>query len=259
MPGRYVFPGGRVDTEDRLLDYWLPRVDLAPSQMEARLGGSGLSSLQDVVGYAIAAVRETFEEAGVLLVRPSENSEREKSQPQPHQREEKGRFRVAVENSGFPIALSALRRWSHWITPKIRRRRYDTRFFLAPMPAEQQCRPDHQEAVAGIWMPPRDALLGNLRGEIPLSPPTLVTLKELLAFSDLDGLLHEAGQRPWGERRLPQLIPLREGALLLLPWDPCYGQHGKEVEWKVGREITAPEEPFSRLWFAGGIWRPIRI
>ena len=83
------------------------------------------------------------------------------------------------------------------------RSHFDTRFFVAFMPQDQVCLPDERETVHGIWISPEQALKGNHEGEITLSPPTLVTLQELLGYKDLSTLQRSVKTRPWGEARFP--------------------------------------------------------
>jgi hypothetical protein len=158
----------------------------------------------------------------------------------------------------WTLRFSALACWSHWITPKIRSKRYDTRFFAAFKPEGQDCRPDNRETTHGIWVSPEEALRGNLKGEIPLSPPALTTLHEFLQYPSVGVLKKEMEVRSWGEVRIPRLIPMTGGALLILPWDPQY--HDQEIEAgteDVGKRAAPLGKPFSRLWYSKGIWRPV--
>jgi 8-oxo-dGTP pyrophosphatase MutT (NUDIX family) len=258
MPGNYVFPGGTIDPEDQEPDLWGAHTDLTPQEMTRRLGG-GLSE-EDLLAHGVAAVRETFEEAGVFLVNGHTDEDegmrllcRQRSKERPP----KGWLRRWLTTRGATLALSLLGRWSHWITPEPRRQRFDTRFFLAFPPPGQECTPDNRETVHGLWIRPEQALLGNLRGDIPLSPPALVTLHELLTYSDIGKIGRDLNTRPWGEARLPRLVPLTDGALILLPWDPMYHTL-YQAEFKVSnKDVLAPGEPFSRLWYQDGIWHPV--
>lgn len=259
MPGNYVFPGGTVDPEDWDSGLWKSHVDLDLEEISCRLGG-GLTE-EEALAHGAAAIRETFEEAGVLLA-----SQTEKSQENLHHglvdrianHRRRGWFRDWVVDQELTLTLSRLARWAHWITPTIRKQRYDTRFFLASMPQGQECLPDATETTHGIWIGAEEALLGNLRGEIPLSPPTLVTLHELLPYSDLERLEKHAETRPWGERRLPRLIRLPKGALILLPWDPQYDQEVETHTSELDPVSLPPGEPSSRLVIHDGIWMPVR-
>ena len=153
MPGSYVFPGGLVDDRDRDDALWLTHADLAPDVLGERLGqaAGGFEALC----YGVAAVRETFEEAGVLLARPrfpaqgdfGRACERRLAESPAH-----GWFTRLVVSDGWVLTLSALSRWARWITPERMPRRFDTRFFVAVLPPGQACLPDMQETTAGIWI-----------------------------------------------------------------------------------------------------------
>ena len=258
MPGNYVFPGGIVDPEDMELDFWKENVDMGPGQIK-RGFGRGLN-MEDAMAHGIAAVRETFEEACILF---ADNDSRagsgvEKLQgPRINGTLPGDWLRHLVLSGGWTVRLSALAPWSHWITPEIRSKRYDTRFFTAFMPEGQECRPDNRETTHGIWVSPEKALQGNLKGEIPLSPPAVTTLNEFLQIPDVGVLKKELEVRSWGEERIPRLVRLTGSALLLLPWDPHYHDQEIQVEIKgLGKRAAPLGKPFSRLWFSEGVWRP---
>jgi hypothetical protein len=138
------------------------------------------------------------------------------------------------------------------------KRRYDTRFFMATMPTEQVCRPDGRETTHGFWISPEKGLAGNLTGKIPLSPPTLITLHELLQYASLQDLAKETEGRLWGEALLPRMIPLDKGAVIVEPWDPLYSHTNIEIDPVGLRKAVLPiGQPFSRIWHHQGIWRPV--
>ncbi len=138
------------------------------------------------------------------------------------------------------------------------RSHFDTRFYVALLPPGQTCWPDGKETVHGVWVSPEKALKANYEGEIPLSPPTFVTLHELLEYKDLSELETALKTRPWGEARFPRLVPLPEGALILQPWDPMrYGEVKVDSE-ELEKMILPVGAPFSRLWLNKGIWRPVK-
>ena len=260
FPANYVFPGGVVDSSDRETPFWQVHVDTGPEEIERRLGG-GLTA-DDALTYGVAAIRETYEEAGVLLgawSREDEEGSEEISGCPRDERPEKGWLRSWAASSGGTLSLSRLARWAHWITPEAMRPRFDTRFFLAFVPPDQKCAPDALEMTSGIWVRPEEGLSGNLRGEIPLSPPTIVTLHELLDFSNLEGLKNEVESRPWGEARRPRFMKLTKGSMLVEPWDPMYD---KDFEVDVGEleaSVLPVGEPFSRLWTHDGLCRPVAV
>jgi 8-oxo-dGTP pyrophosphatase MutT (NUDIX family) len=258
FPGNYVFPGGTVNRGDGTPELWKVHVDMDAKEVFQRLGG-GLSE-EEVFAFGVAAIRETFEEAGVLLASRSEQTKDDLDRIC-KRRMSTGLHRdwaqALVVSEGWTLAFTRLARWAHWITPEPVRHRYDTRFFLAFMPPGQECIPDTRETTHGIWISPEKGLAGNLKGEIPLSPPTLITLHELLQYSDMSKLRKEVQSRPWGEPLLPRLIPQPQGSIILEPWDPLYREELEIDPNKLEQSVLALGEPFSRIWYHEGIWRPI--
>ena len=258
FPGYYVFPGGIVETDDHIGSAWVEFADVSQAIFLEKLGG-GLNT-EEAVTFAVSAIRETFEEAGVLFAKRKDHykeelkglCERRMGEGLP-----KGWFRASVLSGGWVLTFSRLGRWAHWITPRLMRSHFDTRFFVAFMPKDQSCRPDDREMTHGIWISPENALKGNHEGEIPLSPPTLVTLQELLAYKDQSKLETVVKTRHWGEARFPRLVPLPDGALILQPWDPMrYREVTVNVEG-LDQMILPVGAPFSRLWLHKGIWHPV--
>lgn len=260
FPGNYVFPGGALDPEDRNPELWKAHVDMEPKEVSRRLGG-GLSE-EEVFAFGVAAIRETFEEAGVLLANRSEQTEGDLKRVCEWRTSTTGLHKdwaqKLVVYDGWTLAFTRLARWAHWITPELMGRRFDTRFFLVFMPPGQECIPDTRETTHGIWISPEKGLAGNLEGEIPLSPPTLITLHELLQYSDIHKLKKEVQSRPWGEALLPRLIPLPLGPIILEPWDPMYQDEEVRIDPdRLENSILPLGAAFSRVWYHEGIWRPI--
>jgi 8-oxo-dGTP pyrophosphatase MutT (NUDIX family) len=258
FPGNYVFPGGTLNPHDGDWAFWQDYIDLSPEDL-LKMFGSGLD-LAGIVAYGVAAIRETFEEAGVLLAR--KRNDRDDASDKACQRgsargPEEGWLGRKVLDEGWLLSFSRLFPWSHWITPEAMPKRFDTRFFIALMPEGQACIPDELEAVHGLWINPKKGLQGNMEGVIPLSPPTLVTLHEMLPFQTLDELVKGVRSGSWGNPRLPIFMKVPKGAVIVQPWDP---QHGKKIEInpeKLEEQVRLPGEPFSRLWLNQGIWRPL--
>ncbi len=261
FPGSYVFPGGTVASEDRDADLWLRHSDLDLPGVEKRLGGT--LAAPEMLAYGVAAIRETFEEGGVLLASRAQEIDlgmQAICETRKVKRLSKGWFREWVVSGQWHLQLSRLTPWTHWITPEMFKPRFNTRFFLVFVPLDQECSPDKEETTHGIWVTPEQGLEANLRGEIPLSPPTLVTLHELLQHNTLKELQDEVSRRGWGDPRLPRVIAVEKGVMILEPWDPMIQE--KEVTFDLAtlKKLVLPVgEPFSRLWLYEGIWRPVRI
>jgi 8-oxo-dGTP pyrophosphatase MutT (NUDIX family) len=261
FPGSYVFPGGTVAPEDRDAELWLKHSDLDLPGVDRSLGGT-LPAIE-ALAYGVAAVRETFEEAGVLLAnRALEARSGIQAICEIRKRENlsKGWLKKWAVSGEWHLLLSRLARWAHWITPEALKPRFDTRFFVAFVPPDQECSPDEKETTHGIWVTPEQALAANLKGETPLSPPTLVTLYELLRCKTLSELQDEVRRRGWGESRVPRLIGIEKGAVILEPWDPIIREEHVELDLAASKKLVLPVgEPFSRLWLYEGIWRPVAI
>lgn len=258
FPGYYVFAGGTVDRGDRDALFWVDHIDLDMEAVAARFGGDITG--QEALSYCLAGIRETFEEAGVLMASNSDRIIPEKAcENRLSKGLERGWLKDLVLSEGWILNFRSLSRWAHWITPKQMKHHFDTRFFLAIPSGGQLCMPDNREMVAGIWISPEEALYHNLSGKISLSPPTLVTMQELLNYPDTESLKKEWVKRSWGQTRRPRLLPSREGALILQPWDPQIDQE-EDIDTKgFVNLILSPGEPFSRLLLHEGIWKPVGI
>lgn len=190
--GLTVFPGGSVDPGDHGTDGLRRGPDPAEWPLSAE---PGLAR-----ALVTAAVRETFEEIGVLLAEPAGD------RPFPDAAElEQDRARLERHEVTLPELLSArdlvirtdlLRPWTHWITPEAEKRRFDTRFFVAGLPAGQEPGEPSGEATRGLWLRPADALAAVERGELGMLPPTASTLLGLVGHATLADVFAAAGRRP---------------------------------------------------------------
>ncbi|CCK82447.1 NUDIX hydrolase [Desulfobacula toluolica] len=261
MGGLYVFPGGVVDPEDNGFDSWSPHIDMVPDQIEKQLGGH-LFSNEDALGFSVAAIRETLEEAGVFIASVNNKTQKDiedickfrlkKGLP-------KSWFRTKIMDENWTLSFSSLGKWSHWITPELMKKRFDTRFFIAFMPENQICIPDNMETKHGIWVTPKIALEQNLEAQIPLSPPTVVTLTQLLKFKNLYDLKQEIQTRSWGEPVSPRLVQSSNGPVILEPWDTECHTDCKIDTSDFSSKVLLPGSWFSRIWCDKGIWKPVGI
>ena len=261
MAGNYVFPGGLVETADNDDRLWRSHADASPDEIRRRIGDAEIDG--KALSAAVAAIRETFEEAGLLLAgrrglpageRRTLFSRRLAGELPPDW------LRQCVVNDDWIIELSRLLRWSRWITPAQMRYRYDTRFFVARMPEAQVFRPGLKETVHGLWISPEEALGKNLSGKIPLSPPTLVTLHEMLPYAGVRQLESAAAKRLRKDPLKPRLITDGGEKVILEPWDPEYHRSRIRIDAANLRKGVAPVGgKFSRLWFAAGVWIPVTI
>jgi len=224
MGGAYVFPGGRVDTADRAADAsWCDGLDHAERQL-ADLAPD------EARAFHVAAVRELFEEAGVLLARRADGHVVSLAGADAHARFKQYRdevhgsaasFRAVLLREQLRLALDALILFAHWVTPPIDTRQFDTRFFLTRVPPAQTPAHDETETTHSRWMAPSEAVHLAVAGEIVLPPPTWTSLRELEPFPTVDAALAWGRQRRI-VRRQPQLLEHEGRRLLLLPGDPLH-------------------------------------
>lgn len=185
VAGAYVFPGGSIDAEDRSPDALRRVVGLTDAEASRRLGidSGGL-------GYWVAAVRECFEEAGILLAldegeRPID-AQRAAALEASRHRLNSGEISFVrfLERERLLVPARALAYCGHWITAPGRSRRFDTRFFAALAPSGQDGSHDNAETIGSAWVRPQDALDRHARGEIDLVFATQHTLRDIGRFHD---------------------------------------------------------------------------
>ncbi|TCC19715.1 NUDIX hydrolase [Kribbella speibonae] len=194
--GMTVFPGGRVDaTDSTVADSWSGP---SPDWFGKRLG----CSAETAAAYVAAAVRETFEESGVLLAGPSKDSVVGDTTGADWEAD-----RVALETRelgfsdflhrrGLVLRADLLGPWAHWITPEFEPKRYDTAFFVAALPAGQVTRDVTSESDQVTWIRPADAVTSVDAGEMLMLPPTYICCHELSQYGDdVAAILNAAGER----------------------------------------------------------------
>ncbi len=196
MAGAFVFPGGKLDGAD-LQPELMARCDLCVAEAARRLSLPG--DAEEALGLHVAALRELFEEAGVLLaVHPSGHLVDSTSEPLPGYRRallaEEMSFQEILHRLDLTLAASSLHYFAHWITPPVEPRRFDTRFFIARAPAKAMANHDARETIDSRWLEPGEALGMGAKGEINLPPPTAKSLELLAAQPDVDRLLKWAQQ-----------------------------------------------------------------
>ena len=202
------------------------------------------------VAYHVAAVRELFEEAGILLARDRQGEFVRLDDAEIHVRFRRYRrdvhsgarsLREVIEAEGLRVALDALVPYAHWLTPPIDVRRFDTRFFVARMPSGQTPAHDDTETTHSAWVTPADALDRCRRGETSLPVPTWTTLRELEAFATVDHVLAWASGRRIHVCE-PQLVERGERKFLVLPGDPLSAEppreHGPHVQVETRFELV---------------------
>jgi 8-oxo-dGTP pyrophosphatase MutT (NUDIX family) len=235
MGGLWVFPGGRMETADcsaAISDRAaLPDVRSARHRMLDTRGAP--VPPERALGLHVAACRETFEEAGVLLAR-------RRFEPSPLDPGQLARI-AAFRETGSPadafvrllqaedllLEVERLVYWSHWITPSLERRRFDTRFFAVRVPDGQQASVDRSESTHHAWLGEHEVRSNLGTGEMKMAPPTIATLEDLwlshAQHGGLDGML-EAERTRAVPPILPKIVRGHGDVEVVLPWDPWYAE-----------------------------------
>lgn len=243
LPGYYVFPGGAVNEQESEAQPHVVGVEDADISQTMSLDEGGAD-------FMLAAVRECFEEAGVLLAQDA-NGKLVGADHQVHG-ERQALFRDEVslaqlcEKHGLVVPLDRLAYLSHWVTPPGPPRRFDTRFFVAVAPEGQVAGHDGQETIDHVWISPAQALEEHRAGQRLLGLPTIRTLRVLCDFSSTAELMRYAHANP------PEAFPtdpwpaLRKGKPVMLePNAPAYDEAVKldpEGEGTTRAEIV-PGQP----------------
>jgi 8-oxo-dGTP pyrophosphatase MutT (NUDIX family) len=200
VPGAYVFPGGRVDGSDAT-DAVLERMDgLTPQRAADRL------DLQDgeppAISYYLAALREAFEEAGILVAHDSEGNhpptaaENEDIDAiRDDLMEDRISFAEALDRMGCRIEGESIEYFAHWITPLPEPRRYDTRFFAARVSDGATPIVDPREMTDAVWITPSAALSRCDEGTLPMIFPTIKTLEQFAEHGSTDDAIANLGAR----------------------------------------------------------------
>ncbi|MBM3156047.1 MAG: NUDIX hydrolase [Chloroflexi bacterium] len=207
MPGAFVFPGGRIEASDYTRD------------AEKICHGLGFSQAQDIIAdthppekalaFFVAAIRETFEEAGILLAYREVPDfvaldEEEKTRFAEYRKEMKKdpfSFTRIMEREGLKLATEKLFYFAHWITPEISPIRFDARFFVAAVPAKQEALEDAFETTAHMWISPQKVLQEHKRG-LPVPYATLSNITVLAQFSSVAEVIASTKNK-----EIPAILP----------------------------------------------------
>ncbi|MFQ5479430.1 MAG: NUDIX hydrolase [Candidatus Binatia bacterium] len=252
LGGAHVFPGGAVDAGD------------SSDEMRGLLSGFDEAAAAELlgeddpartVGYFVAAVRELFEEAGILLARDREGrwvglaTDEAAATRLSSYRAMLGRgqigFAKMLADEGLTPALDGLHYYAHWITPEGGKKRFDTRFFLAELPPGQAAVHDRGESVAGQWMSPALALERYARREISMVPPTICTLDRLALHGSV-GEAIEASRLLEVVEIFPKVSAGGDALTILYPGDEDYD---RGVPGTV-----SPGKVLNRLTLRDGLW-----
>jgi 8-oxo-dGTP pyrophosphatase MutT (NUDIX family) len=235
--GAYVFPGGAVDEEDRHAD--LEGVCRGRSDDQA---SNMLGIDQGGLAFWVAAIRESFEEAGVLLATDEGGAVVSFADADVAERFNLHRKAVdsgdrrlieVCEAEDLLLAVDQMHYFSHWITPEGAPRRYDTRFFVCAAPPEQVPLHDDRETIANVWIRPAEALERHYAGDFDLIFPTIKSLETIGGFARAQDLLDAAAAIENVPTILPRISNDGHGVRILLPGDDGYEEAVAGGEWQL--------------------------
>ena len=244
--GAYVFPGGRVDPDDTVADGLCEGLDSQSADEVLNLERGGLA-------LYVAAIRECFEEAGVLLAYDaggelldfsSQDVENRYRDARDHINSSELTLQALLEREQLKLATDRIGYWSHWVTPEGSPRRYDTRFFVAEAPPAQTAAHDDWELTESAWVTPREAIERALAREWMIIYPTLMNLRDLAKFSDAASLMKWTRANGDVPVNLPKVL---DSERVVLPGDEGYERAEADIR-KVSPGVF--EGTFERLWRA---------
>jgi 8-oxo-dGTP pyrophosphatase MutT (NUDIX family) len=223
--GAYAYPGGGVDPRDD--EHQIRWAGPTRAWWAKRLG-TDETSAQAVV---CAAVRETYEEAGVLLAGPTPDTVVGDTTGEDWEADRAAlvardlSFAEFLDRRGLVLRSDLLGVWTRWITPEFETRRYDTWFFVAALPEGQRTRNASTEADRTVWIRPADAADGYDKGELLMMPPTVATLRQLIPYGSAADVLAAAPARDL----TPVLAKARlENGEVVLAW-PGHDEFTKHI------------------------------
>ncbi len=227
LGGAYVFPGGAVDADDSD-----PRILKRILNLDDARASARLNVASGGIAYYVAAIRECFEESGILLLCSADGKAIPASRADSLHAYRTRPFLDLLEGEDLYLPGEALAYYGHWITAPGRSRRFDARFFVARAPAGQEGSHDAGEAVHQVWIRPGEALERGARGEIELVFATQQTLKELGRFADVQAAVAHAFERKEIETNRACRAQGRDGEKIFRRSDPAYF----EIHWSDPEE-----------------------
>lgn len=218
--GMYVFPGGRVDDVDGAAEIEPFCHGLSDAEASSQLGieAGGLA-------YWVAAIRECFEEAGILLAAPRDGSALALNDDDRRAVHDGTLSMVDLcRRDDLVLDVSTTQYVDHWITPMGEQRRFDTRFFVTEAPAGQVGLHDDLETTDSLWVRPTDALSRMESGELQMMPPTVANVRWLAQYSTADDAVEAGAALTDIAPVLPKLRRDDDGRIvgIVRPTDPEY-------------------------------------
>lgn len=223
VPGMHVFPGGGLDKDDLLF-----KNNSLCKCLDDAAASAALGVAHDGLCYWVAAIREAFEESGLLLARDAAgqfvrfDDDAVAARFAEHRRRlnaGEAAFTALMATEQLQLAADALTYFAHWITPVGLPRRYDTRFFMAEAPAGQEPFQDERETIAAEWVSPGKALSRHKRGEFEMRTPTVRTLETFADYASVAALRKGLAENREVRTMLPRIG--KDGGRIL-PGEPGY-------------------------------------
>ncbi len=242
MGGMYVFPGGKVDDADCADAAFTCCSGLDAAGASAILGPD--LAADRALGHFVAAIRETFEEAGVLV---AEGAATASDDVRTRNHEGELSWLDLLAELDVQMDLSRLRYLDHWITPPIEPRRFTARFFLAAVAADQTAAHDERETTDGLWLTADEALrrYEDPEDKVQMAPPTVHTLQMMQRYESIDAAFAAAPHRPILPKA-PRLVMDAKVPCLVLDGDPLHpdapGDARRRFELRSGRWQSVMEQ-----------------
>lgn len=254
--GAYVFPGGGVDPEDGE-----PEVSELCDGLTDSEASAQLDLPRNGLAFWVAAVRETLEEAGLVMAVRGDGSPLDFADPALverfaiHRRLVDRRERRLVEicaEEDLRLSLGSMYYVGRWITPPGSPRRYDTRFFLAAAPEGQRAVQDDREVISAEWIAPTSALERHEQAHFPMLPPTIANLRMLSEFDSTVAALEGAARLGPVHTVAPRIVSDAAGIRIVMPGDPAYDdayagdtsltswpglEHRSGTDWERGKPV----------------------
>lgn len=243
MPGMYVFPGGTAhaaDSSNKWIDLFSKynvelKLEIDKAAAPPILLSNG-GDIPNLLSLKITAIRETFEETGILLCKTGTKSNEWASN---YIVDNANSWRLRIEKDAFEFInfcenfncypdVNNLYLWSNWLTPKSKSKRFDTLFFIVLLSETPASLADKHEIDNTVWLMPSELLEKNNKGEIVLPPPQIYEISRLMYFNKAKDLLTFSKERAGKgcERWMPQYIKAADGTVSLLPGDDAYNPDG---------------------------------
>ncbi len=229
----YVFPGGSVDGDDRLVwDQGFAKAS-NPESFSSRLD----LDVPAAMSHYVAAIREAFEETGILL---GDSDSHALDAARDRLLAKDTTFLTLVQELGITLSLDRLSYVAHWVTPEAVPKRFDTRFFVAVVSRNDFAKEDMSEIVAHEWVTPTDALARFREGSLPMVLPTIRNLEFLAKYTTLHELANTMADLEAVPTIMPRMLRTEDGVIPIEPNDPRYETVAKT---EMGKEEALPMSP----------------